>query len=936
MAALTYRHDSKGLIDRSQPLGFSFNGQPCFGFVGDTLASALLANDIQIIGRSLKVSRPRGINGFGAEDTNAFVKLHEQHGERTVQATQVELYEGLNAESLAGWPPAKFLDRLRNKEPAPPPLEDARHQLTRPGFASRAIMEHCDLLVIGSGPAGLAAALAATEAGERVTVVEQDKDFGGSLLWCQGTIDGLASAPWLSQTLGKLATAKDTRLHARSQAVGLDENNRTIVLTRLQDPLSIHDIASGNQFLLRKINAKRVVMATGAEERLLTFPNNDTPGIMRASAIAAYVTRHGISFGHTPVVLATNNDDGHALACQLFDLGLNVTTVVDRRQDLVSSVIAPICDRGINVIGGHVVTDIDKNDGIQSVTINKLAGDTLADEKVSIDCGIVAISGGWNPRLEYLTNCGGSLRYDPSVNALVSDNLATVGQVVGSATGNTSLAHAMQSGTSAGQTGAEAPTTNAAGLSNLDASPVWHVPAPGRPGRTRQWVDLRTETTIADLAKAKKSIDPDILVHVGPLEDLQLQSTPSRVSMDMVMTRIDPDVAPPRRRLPTHSWHVGKKAAFRLGHQWIRPALYPRDGLSHDDVIAEEMNAARHAVTLHDLTAVGKLEVTGSDAADFLDQVLTANIKQLGSGDIRYSMMLDESGTIIDHGIVVCLRQNHFLINTSPGMGGTIMRWMRDWHQSELASLRVFITSTTQEWANLVLTGPRARQVLLELDRDIDITTTGLPYLSAQTGHVNKVPVCLIRTGYTGDVTFEIHLEAKHAMSMWRALMAAGKNLGIRAMGEDALVRLAAEKGRLDIATVAEQSLAPSDISASGTFKPKRANFIGKKALLRTTQNTANRLQFVALRSDEPNVTVPLDSVITQNLTDDVSKSGSRGRILTSFNSSSLNQSVTLALVENGHSKIGEIVHVSSKGTPIAMRISRPTIFDPNDRKRYG
>jgi len=917
MAATTFRHDSRGNIDRSQPLGFSFNGQPCFGFVGDTLASALLANDIQIIGRSLKVSRPRGINGFGAEDTNAYVKLQERGGERIVQATQIELYEGLNAESLAQWPPAKFLDRLRNKESTPPPLEDAKHQLTRPGFSSRAIMEHCDLLVIGSGPAGLEAALAATEAGERVALVEQDKDFGGTLLWSQGDVEGIDSTTWLSQTLGKLATAKEANLYNRSQAIGVDEDNRTIVLTRLPDPGSSHDIASGDRFLVRKINAKRVIMATGAEERLLTFPSNDTPGIMRATAIAAYVARYGISFGHTPVILATNNDDGHAMACQLFDLGLNVTTLVDCRQDLQSSVIAPICDRGINVIGGHVITEVLEDAGIQSVTVQKLQGDKLSADKTILDCGIVAISGGWNPRLEYLANCGGSQRYDPDCNAIIPDKLVAISQVIGGASGDTSL-------------------VNAIGLAHLHASPIWQVPVSGRSGRNKQWADLRTETTIADIAKSKKVADPDKQVHLGLLEDLQLQASPSRISMDMVMTRIDPDVSPPRRRLPTHSWHVGKKAAFRLGHQWLRPALYPKDGISHEEAIAEEMNAARHAVTLHDLTAVGKLEVTGPDAAEFLDRMLTANIKKLGGGEARYSMMLDESGTIIDHGIVVCLRQDHYLINTTPGMGETIMRWMRDWHQNELANLRVFITSTTQEWANLMLTGPRARQVLLALDRDIDITTAGLPYLSAQTGHLNNLPVCLIRTGYTGDINFEIHLEAKHAMIMWRALMAAGKNYGIRALGEDALVRLAAEKGRLDITTVAEQSLSPSDISVSGKFKPKQAEFIGKKALLRVTQSTANRLQFVALRNDEPKVTVPLDSVITQNLTDDVSKSGSQGRILTSFFSQSLNQSVTLALIENGHSKYGEIVHVSSRSTPIPMRISRPTIFDPNERKRHG
>jgi sarcosine oxidase, subunit alpha len=943
MAALTYRHETRGHIDRSRPISFSFNGQPCLGFVGDTLASALLANDIQIIGRSLKFNRPRGINGASWEDTSSYVRLEEGESGRIVLASAIDLYAGLSATSMATWPPPKFLDRLRNKEPARPDISTAKHQITHEGYNSRAIIEHCDVLVIGSGPAGLMAATAAAQAGQRVIVTEMDTEMGGSLLWCTSPIGNKTSPEWLAQTLADLRSNKDVGLHTRSQAVGMDELGRTIALTTLADQ---DGASSGRRFLVRKINAPQIVMATGSDERLLAFPGNDTPGVMRASALAAYASRYGIACPKAPIVVMTNNDDGHAQACQLSDLGFNVTTIVDNRHDIMSHVVGPVCDRGINLIGGHVITDIEGSDHVEGVVLRQFNNDELSSGKTTLDCAFIAVSGGWNPRQEFLESVGGSLRYDEHSNGLAADDKGPVAQLAGSILGDTTLLHALQSGLASGL--ACATENGASPLPSLTLpalppstpdkhpKPFWKVPQSGIVSRPRQWADLRSETTTTILERALgKGAELPEDSYLGALEDLQMAGAATGISMDMVMTRIDPDIAPPRRQLPTHLWQVQQGAAFRLAHQWLRPALYPQEGINNEEAISEEMMAARQAVTLHDLSAVGTLEVTGNGAREFLDRVYTANIGDLSVGKSCYGMMLDEAGMIVNHGVVACLRENHFMVNTSPGAGDTVQQWMQGWHDSDMSHLAVHITQVSHQWACLLLTGPRARQVLLELDRDMDISTAAMPFLGIQTGTLGGMKVCLIRTGYTGDVTFEIHLEANQALSMWQSLMAAGTPFGIRAMGEDALVRLGAEKGHLDMATITEQSLSPTDISTTGNFAAKEANFIGKKALERPTQNTANRLQLVALRGDGEQTTVPQDSVITHSA-DDNQVHTSRGHILTSFFSQTLNQIVTHALIENGHKRIGDIVHVSTNTGPLPMRISRPTIFDPNGRKRHG
>jgi sarcosine oxidase subunit alpha len=930
------RRDTGGRIDRSRPVSFSFNGKPCTGFAGDTLASALLANDVAILGRSLRHNRPRGIMGTDYADQTAYLKLNENGASRVVLATQVDLYEGLSAESLLPWPPPTLMERLRRDQPKAP-TTDPVHAPMAAHFQAESGFAHCDVLVVGGGPAGLMTALTAGYAGGRVILADDRASLGGSLLWCTAGIDGLDSDTWLEDAEQALRSLPDVQIFTRSTVTGIDNRGHVAVLREIPEA----DGASrGGQWQVWKIIAKQVVLASGCVERPLVFPDNDTPGVMLASGVLGYARQFALQPADGPVAVVANNDRALELAARMHDAGIPVDTVIDARREIRAEMIAAMCDRGINLFGGHVVTRVAGDTHVDWLEVNHLGDGRVDGAKRRFDCRFVAASGGWNPRVDLLRQAGGGVAYDPTCAALVPTGLGAISLVAGSVAGDGSLAHALASGRDAGVAAARrlglrggeeiaVPETDTPALVP-GTLPLWQVPQSGLSNRARQWVDLRRDMTTSDYSPAGRAAEDAWL---GGLADAALTPPRAKVSFDFVTMSVDRQPEPPLRLLPAHPAYAARDAAFRRTGGWLSPAYYPVEGATAEEAVVGEMHATRASAGLADLSFLGRLEVTGEDAAAFLDRLYCTPLADLATGMARYARLLDDGGTVVDHGVVVRLEDDRFLVHTSPGNEGTIREWFESWLASDLARMSVLVSPVTSAWATFAVAGPRARQVLLDLERDIDISTAAFPHLAFRAGELCGVPVRMVRTGHVGEVCFEISAPANYGRSLWDALVMTGTRYGLRPVGEIALNRLAAEKGRIDAPAVAPRALTPFDLDATGKWRPKDAEFVGKGALARARSGPQDRLQLVGLRSEDAAIVLPQSGAIVPL---DGSADTRQGRIVISFDSDAVGQPVTLALLVNGHQRLGDTVRVAARGGSVPARIVKPFVFDPSGRRRFG
>lgn len=938
MPALMRRRETGGRIDRSRPLSFSFNGRPCVGFAGDTLASALLANDISVIGRSLRHNRPRSIMGAGYSDQTSYLKLHESGGMRIVQATQVELYEGLTAESLLPWPPPTLIERLRRDQPKAP-TTDPVHTAMRPDFAAESGFAHCDVLVVGGGPAGLMTALTAGYAGARVIVADDGFTVGGSLLWCPATIDGMDSDTWLQDAEQALRSLPDVQIFTRSTVTGIDGRGHVVILRECAGPETAGS-STGGQWQVWKIIAKQIVLASGTVERPMVFPDNDTPGVMLSSAVLGYSRQFALQPVDGAVAVVSNNDRTLELAARLFDEGLRIETVIEARREIRAEMITAMCDRGINLFGGHVITKISGDTHVDGIEVNHLSEGRVDGDRKHFACRFVATSGGWNPRIDLLRQAGGTVAYDAGTAALVPTSLGSISFAAGSVAGNGSLNFALQSGRDAGVAAARniglkggeeitVPETDAQ-PGPTTTMPLWQVPQSGLSNRARQWVDLRRDMTTSDYSPSGRAAEDTWL---GGIADAALTPPRPAVSFDFVTMNVERKPEPPLRLLPAHPSYAARDAAFRRTGGWLSPAYYPVQDATAEQAVTAEMHAARNGGGLIDFSFLGRIEIAGDNAPDFLERLYCTPMANLPIGTARYGRMLDEAGAVVDHGIVARLDETRFLIHTSPGNEGPVREWFESWLSTDLARMSVVIAPLGSSWATFAVVGPRARQVLLELERDIDISTAGFPFLAVREGTLCGAPVRMIRTGNIGEVCFEVSVPASYGKALWDMLMMAGSRYGLKPVGEIALHRLAAEKGRIDIPGVASRSLTPFDLDPAGKYRPKEEEFVGKSALARARSGPQERLQLVALRSEDAAIVLPQSGMVVSL---DGNQDNRQGRIVVSFDSDAVGQPVTLALIVNGHQRLGDTVRVTARGASAPARIVKPFVFDPSGRRRYG
>ncbi len=999
MVGQAKRLSSGGRVDRSKPIKFRFNGRQLEGFSGDTLASALLANDVSVVGRSFKLHRPRGIVGSGAEEPNAIMQIGKGASTRpNLRATQVELYDGLTATSTKGWPSVNYdLAAINNvfgqvfsagfyykTFMRPKALWHWYERIIRssagfgraPTAPDPDIYEHrnahCDVLVAGAGPAGLMAALAAGQAGARVIIADEHAELGGSLLARSVEIDGQHAAEWLRATLKKLAAMDNVTLLPRSTVFGYFDHNFLTIAERCTDHLPMAQRAGPRERTWR-VRAKQVVLAQGAFERPLVFCNNDRPGIMLASAVSTYVNRYAVCPGERAVVF-TNNNSAYQTAIDLQAAGADVV-IVDSRREVPGAASKRAEEAGIPVLSGHVVVDAKGGKRVRAVSVGKWAGDAAKTVRgtIRIDCDLLAMSGGWSPAVHLHSQAGGRNVWDEELHCFVPDSSRQANRSAGSARGKWSLGDCLADGVAAGNDAASkcgfaavdvvVPSTGKE--PGLSLEPLWRVPAERDPDRcAKQFIDYQNDTCVADVRLAVREGYRNV-EHVkrytalgfgtdqGKLGNINGMAVAAeclgKTIPEVGTTTFRPAYTPvtfgalagenvgelfdPIRTTALHEWHVANGAPFEVVGQWHRPWYFPQDGEDLHAAVNRECLATRQSLGIMDASTLGKIDVRGPDAVEFLERIYTHNIASMKTGRCAYGVLLGEDGMLMDDGVMARLGEQRFYLTTTTGGAAAVLGWLESWLQTEWPELDVYLTSLTDQFSTIAVVGPNSRRLLQKVGCNIDLDNTSFPFMNVRDAELAGVPVQLFRVSFSGELAFEVNIDSNHALEMWRTLMDAGREFDITPYGTETMHVLRAEKGFVIIGQDTDGSVTPADAGMTWLLS-KDKDFLGKRSLSRPDCTRDNRKQLVGLLS------VDGDTVLAEGAQLVADPEAPEpvpmcGHVTSSYYSACLGHPVALALVESGRSKKGQTIHaVRGDGATTEVTIVSPVFYDPKGERQ--
>lgn len=995
------RLSSGGLIDRAKPIQFSFNGRRLSGYAGDTLASALLANGIHLVGRSFKYHRPRGIVAAGVEDPNAIVQI--KAGPRSVpnaRATEVELVEGLSASSVNAWPrvdfdigavngylarflpagfyyktfmwPATFWKRYEHWIRRAAGLGKVPREADPDRYEKR--YAHCDVLVVGAGPAGLMAARSAAEMGARVLMVDEKPQLGGSLLGEHRVLDQRPASDWLAEQATALAEIPDCQILTRTTAIGAYDDNFIVLVERISDHLP-----NPPRYLPRermwRVRARQVILATGAHERPIVFPNNDRPGVMLASAASTYLKRFAVKPGSRAVVF-TNNDSAYRVALDLHAHGVPVQAVVDARPDVVHQHIDSLKAANVEVILGAAVTDIKGKKHVTEVELSRLNADASGTTGVlkTLACDLLAVSGGWSPVLHLYAHAGGKAEFAEQHACFVPGSAVTNMSVAGSANGAWSLSACFAQGARAGADAALAAgfaATSSLATPAVDEPdmqpirPLWLVPGDRPPAQMpKQFVDLQNDSTAADIALAvregyrsvehmKRYTATGFGTDQGKLGNINgaailannLQQSIAAtgtttfrppytpVTFGAVAGRDLGDYFEPIRKTALHSWHLEQGAKFENVGQWKRPWYYPRDGENMHQAVNRECLATRRSVGILDASTLGKIDIRGPDAGEFLNRVYTNAWKKLAIGRSRYGLMLGEDGMVMDDGVTSRLAEDHYLMTTTTGGAANVLAWLERWRQTEWPELQVYMTSVTDHWATLSLAGPNSRRLLEKLSEECDLSNAGFPFMSFKDMNVAGIAARVFRISFSGELAFEVNVPANYARYVWEALWEAGQEFDITAYGTEAMHVLRAEKGYIIVGQDTDGSVTPVDLGMAWIVSANK-DFLGARSLQRSDTVRTDRKQLVGLLTENPDDVLPEGAQLVDVLSD-ARPLPMQGHVTSSYYSACLKHSIALALVVAGHSRRGDTLYAPlADGRTIKASICDPVFYDPSGERQ--
>lgn len=992
-----------GRIDREAPLVFTFNGETFTGYAGDTLASALLAYGAFPLARGFKYHRPRGVWSAGAEEPNALVQLESGgRAQPNLRATQIELYGGLTAASVNTWPSVDF-DLMRINDWLSPIFPAGFYYKTFMGggpgagrwwrlfepFIRRAagfgrapaapdpdryerMNAHCDVLVVGGGPAGLSAALAAANRGCRVILADEQAEPGGDLLAGDRSIDDAPAMDWAAAALARLGAAPDVRVLDRTTVAGLYDDNFATAVESVGERFGTGAPDHLPRLRLWRIRARQIVLATGAHERPYAFANNDTPGVMLGNAIRHYAGRYAVVPGRQ-VLLGTNNDSAYRTARLLAQAGVGVT-LADARETPPAALADAARNAGAAVEAGCAIAAVVGDRRVRGASIGRVLPDgEISGAPRAVEADLVGVSGGWNPALHLASHRGAKPVWNEAQACFVPADLSALGvRAAGAVAGAETLADCLEQGYAAGRDAGRAagrtkrtrkPALKTDGEAAAAIRPLWAV-AGRRPGgrRSKSFVDLQNDVTVGDVALAAREnyrsvehlkryttlgmgTDQGKTANVTGLALMGMETgrTPEAVGVTTFRPPYTPipfgalagrdrgDLFDPVRETPMFDWHAANGAVFEDVGQWKRPYAYRRDGESLEAAIGREVRAVRNAVGVMDASTLGKIDLKGPDVVTLLNRVYTNDWETLKVGRARYGLMCHEDGMIFDDGVTARLGDDHYAMTTTTGNAATVLNWLEMWLQTEWPDLQVFATSVTEAYATATVAGPEARKLVSGLASDIDWSDGAFPHMAVRTGTVLGVPARVFRVSFSGEASYEINVPAHYGLALWRALVEGGAT----PYGTEAMHVLRAEKGFIIVGQETDGTVTPHDLGM-GWAVSKRKDFIGKRSYGRPDTARADRKHLVGLLPLDSKTVLPEGGQIVNDPAQ-APPMTMLGHVTSSYTSPSLNGGFALALLKNGRNRMGDTVHVlrMDEGAD-AARVVAPAFYDKDGARMHG
>ena len=975
---------------------FKFDGKTFGGNKGDTIAAALLRNNVKLVGRSFKYHRPRGFFGAGVDEPYAIVQLY-RNGETdpNCRATEQELFEGLEAKSVNCWPSVNFdigaINNFLNRffpagfyyktfmwpksfwykvyEPfirkaAGFGVASTKHDQER--YEHK--YEYCDLLVAGSGPSGLASAYAAAKNGAKVILAEDKARFGGSLLTDEVTIGNKKGKEWADEMISRLKSMPNVIVKKRSQVFGYYDHNMMVMCERTKDHLE-----KPNKFTPRQrlwyIRAKEVIISTGSIERPLTFGNNDRPGIVLASAAKEFMKVYGVLVGKKPIIF-TNNDSAYDTAIEFKKNGIN-PIIIDTRPDSQRPVVNEAKSLNINIKFNSGIFNTKGYLKVSSAMVGKFNADKNGYEKLEkVSCDCICVSGNWTPTVHLSSQSGNRLKFDDTINAFVPNQPRQNENTIGSAKGTFTLKQSLEDGFKKGFelsnkiTGKTekniVPTSNEKIYGPHDK--FWCMPLPKNKNYKR-FVDFQNDVAVSDIELAvregfrsiehvKRYTTLGMATDQGKtsnLNGLQLVSNiEKKIIPEVGHTTFRPPYTPitigtivgrevgkhyrPTRKSPMHDWHEKNNAVFVDAGLWLRPRYYNRGNENLLQASTREAKNVRKNVGVCDVTSLGKIDIKGQDSAEFLNRVYTNAWMKLPIGKARYGIMLREDGIVFDDGTTTRIGENHFHMTTTTAQAANVLSHLEYYLQVVWPELDVNVVSTTEQWAGAAIAGPNSRKLLSKLFPKINVSTEVLPFMGYKEADLFGVPAKIFRISFSGELAYEINVESNYGIFMWEKIIEIGKEMNIEPYGTEALSTLRIEMGHVAGSEIDSRTI-PYDLSLDGMLSKKK-DFVGKRSLSREAFIDPKREKIVGVIPVDKKTMIPEGSHLVQ---DDKANlpNPKLGHISASCWSVEYNNPFSLAILRDGKNKIGERLYALSplKNKNIPVEIVSSHYVDPKGER---
>ncbi len=993
------RVKSSNFIDETTRVSFKFNGKNYHGFKGDTLASALLANGIHLVGRSFKYHRPRGIMTAGSEEPNAIVQVGNDKAitEPNVRATEVEIYNGLEATSQNCWPsvnfdigginnllspflpagfyyktfmwPASFWEKYEylirhsaglGKSPTKPDTDIYDHKYV-----------HCDVLVIGGGISGIMAAKTAAQNNLKTLLLDEKTEIGGTTIYQNSDnfkIENKVSSEWLTNEISSLKKLDNLEIKTRTSVAAYHGYNFLLARENLTDHLSASEKKNKVRQRLLKIRAMKVIVATGSLERPLIFNNNDRPGIMLSSAVKKYIDYYGVICGEKNVFF-TNNDSAYESAISLSKKGIKVNAIVDIREKSESLIIKEAENLDIKIYWSHTVVDTHGYKKLKQISIMKLSEDaqSVIGSRINVDCDCLGVAGGWTPAVHLFTQSGGKLKFRDVDQVFVPNKYPSKQISIGSCDGDFELDKIIKNSSSSLKDFLEIDKTDYENLSVVNSKEankknIWLLPSDKVIGKTKPFVDYQNDATAKDIKLALREGFRSI-EHVkrytttgmgtdqgklGNMHALGIIADTTGVKMgELGTTTFRPPYTPLTfgtivgrnvgeyfdifRRTPMNDWHIENKAKFENVGQWKRAWYYPQNNESMHEAVQRESLAARASAGILDASTLGKIDIQGSDTSEFLNRVYTNAWSKLEIGKCRYGLMLNEDGMVYDDGVTTRISENHYIMTTTTGGAANVMGKLEDYLQTEWPELDVYLTSVTDHFATASVCGSNSKKILNKLIPDLNLSDENFPHMSFKEAQIGKIKCRVMRISFTGELSYEINVQANYGKSLWEQCMEAGKEFNITPYGTETMHLLRAEKGFIIVGQDTDGTMTPIDLQMDWIVSKKKYDFIGKRSLYRSDTMREDRKHLVGLATDDPKEVLEEGAQIVSELNQ--SPVQMLGHVTSSYFSPNLNKSIALAVVRGGKSMMGKKLFIPMESRTINVTVTDSVFLDKENER---